>query len=108
MANTRIPASTVIFFLAFFILTSDMCIKLEGRELDASPCKNDEDCQTGGSSYKKGSCVKGSCWYSSSCKNDADCIPGFPGMEGCCVNGGCHYKCPPASANTFTVEHPKM
>ncbi|PNX83856.1 hypothetical protein L195_g039905, partial [Trifolium pratense] len=46
MEPTRICALVMVYSLALCILTSDMSMKLEGRELDGA-CKSDGQCQSG-------------------------------------------------------------
>ncbi|CAL5206543.1 unnamed protein product [Lathyrus oleraceus] len=84
MAATKVPAFTVIFLLAFFILTSDMCIKLEGRRVDGTqPCKYDADCQPGCPSGQKGCCIRGRCWCYSP-PVSANNIPGGTSQDAIC------------------------
>ncbi|WJX36812.1 hypothetical protein P8452_24650 [Trifolium repens] len=55
MDTRKISALTMIFFLAFFIFASDMCMKIDGKK----PCKYDGECEC-----KIGfpRCDNGECW----------------------------------------------
>ncbi|GAU38908.1 hypothetical protein TSUD_119740 [Trifolium subterraneum] len=51
----------MVFSLAFCIFTSDMCMKLQGKELDGA-CRSDGQCQSGCPVGKHGVCEHGRCW----------------------------------------------
>ncbi|KEH33259.1 Nodule Cysteine-Rich (NCR) secreted peptide-like protein [Medicago truncatula] len=62
MNTTRNFAITMIFLLAFFMLTSDTCLALDRKRPIGKkfPCKADKDCGCGNG--ERPECLGGQCW----------------------------------------------
>ncbi|GAU38910.1 hypothetical protein TSUD_119760 [Trifolium subterraneum] len=87
METTRICA---LISLALCIFISDICMKIEGKEVDGL-CNSDTQCQSGCPGGKHAVCDRGRCWcYDSpptevakeldaqTCKSSAECQSGCP------------------------------